>query len=98
MEISLKSFETKSLEQSLEETEEVFRNPNLLIESIREMQRQQEEAITELKFKLTEQSQVKDILISMNEFKPNESFSQDSFGHLLLNEYSRNGLFESLIL
>ncbi len=37
---SLKSFETKSLEQSLKETEETFRNPNLLIESIHEMQRQ----------------------------------------------------------
>jgi hypothetical protein len=35
----LKSFETKSLEQSLKETEETFRNPNLLIESIRKMQR-----------------------------------------------------------
>jgi hypothetical protein len=57
---SLKSFETKSLEQSLKETEETFRNPNLLIESIQEMQRQQEEAIVELKLKLDEQSQVKD--------------------------------------
>ena len=42
---SLKSFETKSREQSLKETEETFRNPNLLIESIREMQREQEGAI-----------------------------------------------------
>jgi hypothetical protein len=38
----LKSFETKSLEQSLKKTEETFRNPNLLIESIREMQHLQE--------------------------------------------------------
>ncbi len=35
LEASLKSFETTSLEQSLKETEETFRNPNLLIESIR---------------------------------------------------------------
>ena len=51
-EASLKSFLTKSLEQSITETEETFRNPNLLIESIREMHRQQEEAIAELKLKL----------------------------------------------
>ena len=53
---SLKSFETTSLEQSLNETEDAFRNPNLLIESIRDMQRKKEEAIVELKLKLDEQS------------------------------------------
>jgi hypothetical protein len=95
---SLRSFETKSLEQSLNETEESFRNPNLLIESIRDMQRKQEESIAELKLKLNEQSQVKDELIRMNEFKPNASFSQDSFGQLHLNEYLCNDLFKSLIL
>ena len=57
-EASLKLNETISLGQSLTETEETFRNPNLLIESIREMQRRQEELITELKLKLNEQSQV----------------------------------------
>jgi hypothetical protein len=87
LEASLKSFKTTSLEQSLKETEDIFRNPNLLIESIRVMQRQQEEAISELKLKLDEQSQVKEHLIQMNEFKP-KSFSQDSFGQLYLNEYS----------
>jgi hypothetical protein len=95
---SLKSFETNSLEQSLKETEEAFRNPNLLIGSIREMQRQQEEAIAELKLKLNEQSQVKDNLMQMNEFKPNLSFSQDSFGKLYLNEYSIIDPFKSQIL
>jgi hypothetical protein len=98
LEASLKSFETKSLEQSLKETEETFRNPNLLIESIREMQRQQEEAIEELILKLDEQSQVKSNLIDMNEFKPNLSFNQDSFGQLNLNEYSNKDLFKSQIL
>ena len=47
-EASLKSFETTSLAQSLKDTEESFRNPNLLIKSIREKQRKQEKAITEL--------------------------------------------------
>jgi hypothetical protein len=94
---SLKSFETTSIKQSLKETEETFRNPNLLIESIREMQRQQEEAITELKLKLDEQSQVKDHLIEMNEFSPNLSFSHESFGLLRLKEYSFDP-FKSQIL
>ena len=62
------------------------------------MQRQQEEAIEELKLKLIEQSQVKDHLIEMNEFKPNLSFNQDSFGKLYLNEYSSINPFESQIL
>jgi hypothetical protein len=95
---SLKSFEIKSLEQSLKETDEVFRNPNLLIESIRQMQRQQEDLIGELKLKLNEQIQVKENLIGMNEFKPNVSSGQDSFGQLRLNEYSSNDLFKSQIL
>jgi hypothetical protein len=98
LDASLKSFETTSLEQSLKETEETFRNPNLLIESIREMQSKQEEAIVELKSKVDEQSQVKDNLIKMNDFKPNLSFSPDSFGQLRLNEYSGNDKFKSLIL
>jgi hypothetical protein len=41
-----------------------------------------------LKWKLVEQSQVKDNLIDMNEFTSNLSFNQDSFGLLRLNEYS----------
>jgi hypothetical protein len=64
---SLKSFETKSLEQSLKEIEEESSNPNLLIQSIRKMQRQQEEAIKELRLKLDEQSQVRDNLIDQYE-------------------------------
>jgi hypothetical protein len=61
------------------------------------MPRKQEEAIAELKMKLDEQSQVKDNLIKMNEFKPNLSFNHDSFGKLHLNEYSI-GPFKSQIL
>jgi hypothetical protein len=97
LEASLKSLKTKSLEQCLKDTEESFRNPNLLIESIRDMQRQQDEAIVELKLKLEEQSQVKNELKRMNEFKPNLSFSQNSFGLLHLNEYSFDP-FKSQIL
>jgi hypothetical protein len=95
---SLKSFGTKSLEQSLKETEDTFRNPNLLIESIRDMLRKQEESIAGLKLKIDEQSQVKDNLVKMNEFNPNLSFNQDSFGLLCLNEYSIVDPFKSKIL
>jgi hypothetical protein len=94
----LKSFETTSLEQRLKEIEDIFRNPNLLIESIQEMQRQQEKDIAELKLKLNEQSKVKDNLVQMNEFKSNLTFDQDSFGQLYLNEYSSNDPFESQIM
>jgi hypothetical protein len=45
LEASLRSFETKSLEQSLTETEDIFRNPNVLIDSIQNMPQKQEEAI-----------------------------------------------------
>jgi hypothetical protein len=62
------------------------------------MQRQQEQAIKELRMKLDEQSQVKDNLTRMNEFIPNLSFSQDLFGQLHLNEYSGNDLLKSQIL
>ena len=78
LEASLQSFETKSLEQSLKETEDTFRDPNLLIESIREMQRQQEEAIARLTLKLEEQSQVKDNLIQ-NECIQTKSIFQSRF-------------------
>jgi hypothetical protein len=52
----------------------------------------------EFRLKLDEQSQVKDNLTRMNEFTPNLSFDQDSFGRLYLNEYSSNDLFKSQIL
>jgi len=98
LEASFKSFETKSLEQSLKEIEETFLNPNLSIDTIRDMQHQQDETIVELKTKLNEQSRVKDHLKEMNEFKSNVSFSKDSFGLLHLNEYSNVDPFKSKIL
>jgi hypothetical protein len=60
------------------------------------MQRQQQEAIVELK--INEQSQLENNLIRMNEFIPNLSFSQDLFGQLHLNEYSIIDPFKSQIL
>ena len=39
------NIETQSLEDELNEIEDTFRNPNLLIESIKEMQQKKEESL-----------------------------------------------------
>jgi hypothetical protein len=78
------SFE--SLENELNGIEDTFRNPNLLIETIKEMQQKQEESLNEIQSKLTEMNRVKVIIMVTNEFKPNTSFSFTSlFGLLKLN-------------
>ena len=84
------SFEkSKPLEGELNEIEELFRDPNLLIQSIKEMQQKQEESLNEFQSKLTEMNQVKDDLKATNGFKPNLSpFNQeDLFGSLKVNEF-----------
>ena len=66
---SLKPFEIKSIEEELKVMEEKFRDPNLLIESIREMQRKQQEAIETIQLKLNEMNSIKkDYLKESNEF------------------------------
>ncbi len=40
--------QSKSLENQLNEIEDTFRNPNLLIEKIKEMQLKQEESLNEI--------------------------------------------------
>ena len=40
--------QSKSLENQLNEIEDTFRNPNLLIETIKEMQLKQEESLNEI--------------------------------------------------
>jgi hypothetical protein len=87
----------KTLEIEIKETEEAFRNPTLLIESIKEMQRNQENAVEMIKLKLDELRQANDQLKASNEFKANLSFSQDLFGSLTLNENSSDP-FKSQIL
>jgi hypothetical protein len=85
--------ESKSLENELKEIEETFRNPNLLIETIEEMHRKQEESLNEIQFKLYEMNRVKDNLKVTNYFKPNLSLlNQEAetslFGSINLNGYS----------
>jgi hypothetical protein len=62
--------ESKSLANELNEMEEQFRNPNLLIQSIKDMQQKQNKSLNEIQFKLNEIYFVKDNLKATNEFKP----------------------------
>jgi hypothetical protein len=104
----LSSFgESKSLDKELEEIEEFFRNPNLLIQSIKEMQQRQEESLKEIQSKLNEINQVQVDLKATNEFKPNltllnkelsSSLSSSFFGSMKLNNCSNADPFTSQIL
>ncbi len=64
---------SKSLENELNETEELFRNPNLLIESIRDMQQNQKESLKEIQLKLNQINLVKVHLKATNFFVPNSN-------------------------
>jgi hypothetical protein len=87
----------------LNQIEETFRDPSLLIATIQEMQRKQEESLKEIQFKLNQMNQVKDDLNATNDFQPNlSSFQQNEtslFGSIRLNAYWLNmNLFKSQIL
>ena len=88
LDVTLKLFKTKSINEELNEIEETFRNPNLLIESIQDMQFKQEEVLLTIKLNLEEMNKVKDILKVSNEFKPNLTFNNYSFGQLNLKQHS----------
>jgi hypothetical protein len=104
----LSSFDgSKSLDKDLEEIEECFRNPNLLIQSIKDLQQRQEESLKEIQSKLNEINQVKVDLKAANEFEPNltllnqelsSSFSSSFFGSMKLNNLSITDPFTSQIL
>jgi hypothetical protein len=64
---------TKSLEHELNQIEETFRNPNLLIETIREMQQQQDESVKDIQLKLNQINKVKAHLKATNDFQSNVS-------------------------
>jgi hypothetical protein len=76
---SFSSFdETQSVEDKLNEIDETFRHPNLLVETILDMQRKQEQSLKDINIKLNEMSVVKDNLEATNYFKPNlSSFTQE---------------------
>jgi hypothetical protein len=88
----------------LNKIEDTFRDPNLLIQTIKEMQHKQDESLKDIQLKLNEIKQAKDNLEATNVFKPNlSSFNQTEgdtssfFGLIRLNEYSNMNSFKSEI-
>ena len=90
---SFTSFDqSKSLENELNEIQEQFRNPNISIQTIKEIQRKQEESLRDIQLKLDEMNQGEVNLMASNEFQPNlSSFNQEEdtslFGSIKLNGY-----------
>jgi hypothetical protein len=83
---------SKPLVDELNEIEELFRSPNLLIQSIKGMQSKQEESLNEFQLKLNEMNQIKEFCEETNGFQPNLSaFNQeDLFCSLKVNELCSN--------
>jgi hypothetical protein len=81
----------KSLEHELNQIEDAFRNPNLLIQSIQAIQRKHEESLNDIQSKLNEITLVKDTLIATNYFQPTfspinqEGETSTLFGSIKLN-------------
>jgi hypothetical protein len=96
------AFEKKSLVNELNKIEDTFRDPNLLIQTIREMHLKHEESLKDIQLKLNEINQVKDDLKAANYFKPNLSiFNQKEaslFGSIKLTQNSSKKSFKSQIL
>jgi hypothetical protein len=95
--------DSKSLENELKEIEDTLRQPNLLIQAIKEMQQKQEESLRDIQLKLSEMSKIKEDLKATNEFKPNKSsFNQTDtslFGSIKLNAcWLNSNSFKSEIL
>jgi hypothetical protein len=96
--------ESKSLDKELEEIEELFRNPNLLIQSIKEMQQKQEVSLKDIQSKLNEINRVKEFCEETNTFQPNSNLlnqkeeTSSLFGSLKLKKYSDMNSLKSQIL
>jgi dsDNA-specific endonuclease/ATPase MutS2 len=91
------------LEDELNEIEELFRDPNLRIEKIKDIQQKQGKSLNEFQSKLNEMNQVKDDLKATNAFQPfnqeEEEEETSLFGSLKLNEFcSYMNSFKSHIL
>jgi len=74
--------EAINLEKEKNILDETFRDVNLLISSIKQLQVKQDEAVSRLESNLSEISQMKTFMTKSNDFKPNLSFNRDSFGLL----------------
>ena len=95
--LSINSFELNAYDDDLKEVEETFRDPNLRIESIQEVQRTKQDAIEIIQAKLSQLNQIKYDLKVSNEFKPNVTLDPNTFGQFNLNAYSSD-IFKSQIL
>ncbi len=71
---------SKSLKDELADIQMTFRDPNLLIQSIKEIQRKQEESLKVIQLKLAEMNQIKDNLMGTNKFKQNLSLLNQTEG------------------
>jgi hypothetical protein len=84
---------------SAADVERMFRNPRVLIDDIKRLQREQETKCDKIKVNLDELTQIKECLIKSNEFTANLSFDQATFGRLQLNDFfKRRARFESQIV
>jgi len=88
IDVSLKMFEKKSYDMELKEIDDEFRNPNLLIESIKQMQLKQQKDVAKIQIELNKMMQANRNLKASNEFKSDLIFDKELFGTLHLNEYS----------
>jgi hypothetical protein len=94
----------KSLEHELNQIEELFRDPNLLIETIKDMEQKQEEVLNDIQFKLNQMTIVKDTLIATNYFQStlapiNQEEETSLFGSIRLNAcWSNVNSFKGQIL
>ena len=93
----LEPFEIKSIDEAFNKIEEQFRDPNLLIKNIQEMNLKHEKALEVIKSKLIEMSEIKEDLKASNQFKPNSLFDKSSFGQLNLKHFPSDP-FKSKIL
>jgi hypothetical protein len=94
----------QSIENELSQIEEQFRDPNLLIESIQEMQQRQEESLKDIQLKLNQMAKINSDLKATNEFRPNLCLLNQTegdtslFGSIRLCQYSNTNPFDSDIL
>jgi hypothetical protein len=95
---SFQKLEIRTVEEELQEIEKMFRDPNILIESIREINLKQQDLIRSLQSKLCEMSLMRENIKDSMQFKPCVAFNKNSFGALSLKEFSIHDPFNSQIL
>jgi hypothetical protein len=95
----------KSLQIKLTEMEDIFRNPHILLESIKDMQQQQEQSLKDIQSKLNEMNRVKEFCEGTNVFQPNSILLDQNeetslFGHcsLKVNQLTNINSLKSEIL